>query len=112
MLDTQKVFANMNTDWTVPADLPYFAGHFPGNPVFPAVGIVDASLELIRKQTGNTGLFLAGVVSAKFMQPIGPQARVHIDVSDVGGGEWECEWSEAANHERKIASLRLKVGMV
>jgi 3-hydroxyacyl-[acyl-carrier-protein] dehydratase len=104
MLDTREVFAGISADWIVPHDLPYFDGHFPGNPVFPAVGIVDASLALLRKQTGRD-LQLAGIGSAKFTQPIGPGTAVHIDLN-LKGADWVAEWSSAG---KKVATISLQV---
>lgn len=118
MLDTRAVFAKIDSEWTVPSDLPYLNGHFPGQPVFPAVGIVDASVELVRKLSGVSSLYLKSVPSAKFSQPIGPGSRVHIDAAKVSAdatasgsgpsGEWQIDWSESGAPEKKIASLRLE----
>lgn len=110
MLDPRKVFANLDTEWIVPTDLPYFAGHFPGQPVFPAVGIVDASLEMIRKKSSNPRLNLLSIPSAKFTSPIGPEARVHVEISQVSDSDWQIDWMDAMAREKKFASLRLTVG--
>lgn len=40
------------TEWLVPADCPYLEGHFPGQPVLPAVAMIDGSLELFRRARG------------------------------------------------------------
>jgi len=109
MLDTRKEFANIETDWTVPAALSYFRGHFPGQPTFPAVGIVDASLDLIRKQSGNPRLYLSGVHSAKFTAVIVPEQKVHIELTQSSPLEWQVEWTDANAREKKFASLRLNV---
>ena len=109
MLDTRAIFADIRREWTIPADLPYFDGHFPEKPVFPAVGIVDASLALVRRESGQEDLQLLGVVSAKFTQILGPGARVVIAAERVQDDQWQLDWSDGA--ATKFASLRLKVGV-
>ena len=58
--------------------LPVFAGHFPGNPVFPGVYSIEAMTQTgscllltDEKNTGKTPLFL-GVNAARFLKPILP----------------------------------------
>ena len=57
--------------WTVPADHPAFAGHFPGTPIVPGVVLLDRAVLFAealqasphrRWQVGN----------AKFLSPAGP----------------------------------------
>ena len=107
MLNTREVFSGLATQWRVPASLPYFQGHFPGNPIFPAVAIVDASLTLIRRQQRNENLALLGVASSKFMHPIRPEQTVQIELKELAPGEWEAHWKDA---KKLLATLRLKVG--
>lgn len=112
MLDTHEVFASISTEWTVPSDLPYFEGHFPGNPVFPAVGIVDACLSLLRLRQSDPGLQLTGIVSAKFSAPIRPEQKVTIEVSQTGDQVWQFIWSAAADPTKKFANISLQVGHI
>lgn len=108
MLDTRAIFADIRREWIVPANLPYFDGHFPGKPVFPAIGILDASLALVRREAEQADLQLLGVVSAKFTAVLGPGARVLIATERVQDDEWQLDWSDGG--ATKYASLRLKVG--
>lgn len=110
MLDTNKVFAAIGESWLVPPDLPYFDGHFPGQPVFPAVGIVDASLALIRKQSGRPNLNLLGISSAKFTVPVTPGLKVRLAIEAIGADEWRVDWSDEFDPSRRFASLNLRVG--
>lgn len=115
MIDTAIAFRNIETrlepdgrivaNWHVPVDLPYFSGHFPGSPIFPAVGIVDATLQTLRAQLKNPSLHLAAVSSAKFMSPIVPEQNVTVVLSPVGPGEWQAEWKDES---KLLASLRLR----
>lgn len=109
MLDTRQIFHSIATSWTIPSDLPYFNGHFPGEPIFPAVGIVDASLELVRRHTKTEALRLTGVTNAKFTHPLKPQDPVTIDIAEVGAHEWQLTWKHATQADLQFASVRLTV---
>jgi 3-hydroxyacyl-[acyl-carrier-protein] dehydratase len=124
MIDTVGVFSSLRAlvpkaaavpfrcEWEIPADLPYFAGHFPGNPVFPAVGIVDASLCLVTALNASLGHGggndLSAVSSAKFMRPMTPGLRVQVEATAVEatGDEstWDVRWRDAG---ADLALLRL-----
>src|SRR5690606_27073371 len=91
--------------WTVPADLPYFQGHFPGQPVFPAVGIVDATLHALSVHHGSK-LTLAGVPQAKFLHPILPGQTVQIEMNAQGPKEWIANWKDGSE---LLATLRIQI---
>lgn len=54
-----------------------FSGHFPGNPILPAIVQVCAVVSLAEEEGGKT-LRLAAVRSAKFLSPIRPDEEVSI----------------------------------
>lgn len=101
----------IRANWRVPVDLPYFSGHFPGNPIFPAVGIVDATLQTLRAQLKNPSLHLAAVSVAKFMSPIVPDQDVIVELAPIGADEWQAEWKDShprPDGSKLLASLRLR----
>lgn len=54
-----------------------FSGHFPGNPILPAIVQVCAVVSLAVEESGKA-LRLAAVRSAKFLSPIRPDEEVSI----------------------------------
>lgn len=72
--DTQRT-PNSNGDiqitWTVPEHLPYFEGHFPGNPMLPGVALLDLFQVLLRGQ-------FHFIKSVKFTEPIRPLDTLSI----------------------------------
>jgi len=56
---------------------PGFSGHFPGNPILPAIVQVCAVVSLAEEE-GGKALRLAAVRSAKFLSPIRPDEEVSI----------------------------------
>jgi len=54
-----------------------FSGHFPGNPILPAIVQIRAVVSLAEEEAGKT-LALAAVRSAKFLAPIHPDEDVWI----------------------------------
>jgi hypothetical protein len=81
-----------HVDWVVPQKLSYFEGHFPSEAVLPAVGIVDATVELLRQALGDPMLELTSIKSAKFSQPIRPGDKIRIRVSRTSSSQWRAEW--------------------
>src|SRR5262249_3996045 len=62
-------------------DEPYFAGHYPGHPIYPGVFIVEAVLQAARAlldAEGQPGR-LAEVVSARFLAPVQPGDALQVD---------------------------------
>lgn len=56
--------------WTIPADHPALAGHFPGDPLLPAAAILDWLDQLATAAFGR-GL-AGGTTQAKFLRPARP----------------------------------------
>ncbi|NCD21869.1 MAG: hypothetical protein EOL90_02875 [Spartobacteria bacterium] len=52
-----------------PANAPYFAGHFPGQPVVPGVVLVDAAVQIAGQAIGRP-LRLRRLAYAKFVQAV------------------------------------------
>lgn len=78
--------------WLVPEDLPYFDGHFPKNPIFPAVAVLDGTLEALKLVLKDKTLSFARIRSAKFLNIITPGTPLQICLARIEGNEWEVEW--------------------
>ena len=91
---------NGTTHWTVPADHPAFAGHFPGTPILPGVVLLDTVLHAIGAATG-IALDRCEISSVKFLHPAGPGDELAIEhiVSASGSIRFEI-----VAGTRKIAS--------
>lgn len=64
--------------WTLRADLAFFAGHFPGNPITPGVLIVESLAQTaglaamsLPENAGRLALF-AGIEKVRFRRPVRP----------------------------------------
>jgi 3-hydroxyacyl-[acyl-carrier-protein] dehydratase len=68
-----------------------FSGHFPGNPILPAVVQVCAVVSLAEEE-GGKDLRLSAMRSAKFLSPIHPDEEVSIRYRRrVDAGEDICD---------------------
>lgn len=113
MIDPGTVFTSLTASrassrlWTVPEDLPYFRGHFPGNPIFPAVGIVDASVCVVGAILDKS-VTIEAIASAKFTHPISPGLRVQVEVTAAPDQMWNVEW-RSEDGATSYASLKMRV---
>lgn len=73
----------------VPADSPWFEGHFPGEPILPGIAIVHTVEQAILKdiQKNNERVMLDELRRIRFVQPVRPGEELKITVlrEDTGG---------------------------
>jgi 3-hydroxymyristoyl/3-hydroxydecanoyl-(acyl carrier protein) dehydratase len=86
--------------WTVAADHPVFAGHFPGTPLVPGVMLLDAVLQHIAADSG-CALEPCEISAVKFLSPARPGEALTIRHSRAAGGALHFDVAAGA---RKIAS--------
>lgn len=117
MIDQLEVFNDLRSlsgdqdsfvlHWRVPPQIPYLNGHFPKEPIFPAVGVIDATVQALGHHLSNPEIYLRGVVSAKFMTLIRPAQELEIEFKK-DNDLWDVEWREASSRQ-VCAQLRIQV---
>ncbi|HLV48496.1 MAG TPA: 3-hydroxyacyl-ACP dehydratase FabZ [Aliidiomarina sp.] len=79
---------------------PVFTGHFPGNPIFPGVLLLEAmaqatgllGFKMIENEVGADEMYLfAGIDNARFKRPVTPGDRVdfHVEFVKERRGIWK-----------------------
>ncbi|HBP22315.1 MAG TPA: 3-hydroxylacyl-ACP dehydratase [Planctomycetes bacterium] len=76
----------LRAELSFPAHLSVFAGHFPGQPIVPAVYLLEAATCAAGRALGRS-LALSGVRSAKFTRPLAPgdSATLRAELREVAG---------------------------
>jgi 3-hydroxymyristoyl/3-hydroxydecanoyl-(acyl carrier protein) dehydratase len=85
-MSTEPIIAGQRVDassaelqLTIPHDLVYFKGHFPGSPIVPGVVQIKWAIALARRHLGADGTFL-GVDALKFQHVMLPGAAVTLSL--------------------------------
>ena len=66
----------------VPSDSPWFSGHFPGDPVLPAIAQLEMTLDAARKAFGRE-LIPKAISRTKYRKIIRPDDVVNIVLSPI-----------------------------
>ena len=92
-------------DWEVPEDLPYFDGHFPSEPILPAVGLLDGSLCAIEM----AGFYMETIKikKAKFKQKITPKLNLEIKVMQFEGA-YQVTWNQKGS-KRWLVNIHFEI---
>lgn len=75
-----------HAEWTVPADHPALAGHFPGRPIVPGVVLLDRVILLLKGAQGRQPGWQ--VVRAKFLRPVVPGETLELHCEPTATGAW------------------------
>jgi uncharacterized membrane protein/3-hydroxymyristoyl/3-hydroxydecanoyl-(acyl carrier protein) dehydratase len=70
----------VEAEFEVPAEHPAFAGHFPGQPVLPAVALLDIVIESAARHF-DMNASIAALPHAKFTAPLAPGDRGRIKLT-------------------------------
>ena len=86
----------------VPADEPFFAGHFPAMPVVPGVFMLEALAECARRSL-PPGAMLASVPLVRFRRRVSPGETLELSVTPSGGEGDRRRFDAAASVEGRAA---------
>ncbi len=75
-----------SADVHIPAESPWFCGHFPGNPILPGIAQLYMIFDLIQRSL-NKHLTLTEVSRIRFKQMIMPDDRLTVSASPRPGRE-------------------------
>jgi len=73
----------------VPADSPWFSGHFPGEPILPGIALVHIVEQAIIQNALAKGnkIQLHGLKRVKFTQPVRPEETLSVSITGEDAGE-------------------------
>jgi 3-hydroxyacyl-[acyl-carrier-protein] dehydratase len=73
----------------VPADSPWFSGHFPGEPILPGIALIHIVKQAINQEALKKGetLQLHSLKRVRFTQPVRPGDKLSVNISVENMGE-------------------------
>jgi predicted hotdog family 3-hydroxylacyl-ACP dehydratase len=80
--------ADLKATIAIPADGPWFDGHFPGRPILPGVAELALAIAALRQETGKP-LPLRGIAFARLRHPVLPGDRLELAARESAGREGE-----------------------
>ena len=78
----------LEREFTIAADHPAFAGHFPGAPVLPGVVLLSLVMQVLAEAPElSAGLGAAPQIDqVKFLHPVGPGQTLRVSLAAQGHG--------------------------
>lgn len=94
---------HLKLNWIVPENIPFFDGHFPGQPILPGFAIVDESLRFLREQKKDLPLAF-NIQNAKFARPITPRMQIEVSAEQEAEStnRWVVRWSDATTQDELV----------
>lgn len=74
----------------IPADSPWFSGHFPGEPIVPGIAELSIVYNVIKKyyQEQGSGIKITSIKKVRFRYPLKPDEILEIKIlKDSGNGD-------------------------
>jgi 3-hydroxyacyl-[acyl-carrier-protein] dehydratase len=73
----------------VPADSPWFSGHFPGEPILPGIALIHLVKQAIVQEALKKGeqLQLHTLKRVRFTQPVRPEDALSVNITGEEKGE-------------------------
>ena len=95
-------------DCSIPASHPSIPGHFPGNPIVPAVVILDEVIAACNEW--QPSIRIEGISNAKFVSPLAPDQafNIHLDAPGKGSIKFECRLKDRTLVTGKIQITELE----
>lgn len=106
--DLQKDNNSLSASFIVSEDLPSFKGHFPGDPILPAVSIIDICLHLLAQANPQISHTNIEVKKSKFMDMVRPGQEIIISAESPDGHSWTMQW-RTKNDQTRLAQVLLVV---
>ena len=105
--DVQVQAGELSATVEFPADLPVFAGHFPGRPLVPGVFLIEAVRSACERALGRRCV-VTELREARFSREVLPASPVDLRATwrEAGPGEYDCDARLSAGSE-PVARVRL-----
>ena len=82
MTPSQQPAPTIADQVSIPADSPWFKGHFPGDPMLPGIAQLHLVMDAIRASLGQ-GVRLVGLKRVRFKRVIRPEETIEIAADPV-----------------------------
>ncbi|MCB0378171.1 MAG: hypothetical protein KDD33_06740 [Bdellovibrionales bacterium] len=106
--DLQTQEDSIIAQFRVNKEMPFFQGHFPNNPVLPAVTMVDISVFLLQQKWQPISWEKLIVKKSKFMSLIRPDQVVKIQAIALDGQSWQVQWMSPDSND-KLAVIQIEM---